>query len=123
MKKITFFSKYFECMRKYLYICSRIRNIELFITKNNINMALLKEDGSLDIERINQLPIEEYIQEIESLSKEQYKDYFSKLPINESKQCTKAIEVDYTLEEELKRGAVIAEDFLNKQREKYCKKR
>ena len=50
-------------------------------------MALLKEDGTLDIERINQLPIEEYIQEIESLSKEQYKDYFSKLPINESKQC------------------------------------
>ena len=33
MKKITFFSKYFECMRKYLYICSRIRNVELFITK------------------------------------------------------------------------------------------
>ena len=26
-------------------------------------MALLKEDGSLDIERINQLPIEEYIDE------------------------------------------------------------
>ena len=39
-------------------------------------MALLKEDGSLDIERINQLPIEEYIQEIESLNEEQYKDYF-----------------------------------------------
>ena len=85
-------------------------------------MALLKEDGSLDIERINQLPIEEYIQEIESLNEEQYKYYFSKLPINESKQCTKAIEVDYTLEEELERGSVIAEDFLNKQREKYCKK-
>ena len=85
-------------------------------------MALLKEDGSLDIERINQLPIEEYIQEIESLNEEQYKDYFSRLPINESKQCTKAIEVDYTLEEELERGSVIAEDFLNKQREKYCKK-
>ena len=85
-------------------------------------MALLKEDGSLDIERINQLPIEEYIQEIESLNEEQYKDYFSRLPINKSKQCTKAIEVDYTLEEELERGSVIAEDFLNKQREKYCKK-
>ena len=26
-------------------------------------MAILKEDGSLDIERINQLPIEEYIDE------------------------------------------------------------
>lgn len=33
MKKITFFSKYFEYMRKYLYICSKIRIVELFISK------------------------------------------------------------------------------------------
>ena len=47
-------------------------------------MALLKEDGSLDIERINKLPIEEYIKEIGTLMEEQYKEYLSKLPINES---------------------------------------
>jgi hypothetical protein len=34
------------------------------ITKKHTTMALLKEDGSLDIERINQLPIEEYMEEI-----------------------------------------------------------
>mgnify|MGYP006923204763 CR=1 FL=1 len=80
-------------------------------------MALLKEDGSLDVERINALPLEEYIQEIESLTEEQYKDYFSKLPLNESKECTKAIEVDYTLEEELARGGILFEDLINKLRE------
>lgn len=82
-------------------------------------MALLKEDGSLDIERINKLPIEEYIKEIGTLTEEQYKEYLSKLPINESKEPTRAIRVDYTLEEELEKGGVIAEDFINKMREKY----
>lgn len=82
-------------------------------------MALLKEDGSLDIERINKLPIEEYIKEIGTLTEEQYKEYLSKLPINESKEPTRAIRVDYTLEEELGKGGVIAEDFINKMREKY----
>ena len=82
-------------------------------------MALLKEDGSLDIERINKLPLEEHIKEMESLTEEQYKEYLSKLPINESREPMHAVVVDYTLKDELKHGAVIAEDFLNKQREKY----
>lgn len=82
-------------------------------------MALLKEDGSLDIERINKLPLEEYMEEMGTLTQEQVKEYISKLPVNESKEPIQPIVVDYTLEEELKRGAVIAEDFLNKQREKY----
>ena len=38
-------------------------------------MALLKEDGSLDIERINKLPIEDYMEEIASLNKKQYNEY------------------------------------------------
>ena len=47
-------------------------------------MALLKEDGSLDIERINNLPYEEYMEEMGTLTQEQVKEYISKLPINES---------------------------------------
>jgi len=43
-------------------------------------MALLKEDGSLDIERINALPIEEYLQEMRTLTQEQVQEYLSKLP-------------------------------------------
>ena len=93
-------------------------------TMNQIKqtMALLKEDGSLDIERINKLPLEEYMDEIGALTEEQYKEYLSKLPINESNVPTCAVVVDYTLKEELERGSVIADDFINKMREKYEKK-
>ena len=81
-------------------------------------MALLKEDGSLDIERINNLSYEEYMEEMGTLTQEQVKEYISKLPINESVEPVTAIEVDYTLEDELEKGAVLADDLLNKLREK-----
>lgn len=81
-------------------------------------MALLKEDGSLDIERINNLPYEEYMEEMGTFTQEQVKEYISKLPINESVEPVTAIEVDYTLEDELEKGAVLADDLLNKLREK-----
>ena len=77
-------------------------------------MTYLKEDGSLDIERINNLPIEEYMEVIGNLTKEQYQYYLSKLPINEGNEHTKAVVVDYTLEEELERGSgVDIEEYLN----------
>ena len=76
-------------------------------------MPLLKEDGSLDVERINKLPLKEYMEEIGELTQEQYKEYVSKLPINESNEPIRAIEVDYTLEDELARGTVIAKDYIN----------
>lgn len=40
-------------------------------------MKYLKEDGSLDIKRINQLPIEEYMDVVGDLTEEQYKEYRS----------------------------------------------
>ena len=61
-------------------------------------MVFLKEDGSLDIERINQLPIEEYMKMIGELTDEQYHFYVSTLPINEDHQPAKAIVVDYSME-------------------------
>ncbi len=76
-------------------------------------MEYMKEDGSLDVERINSLPLEEYMDVIGDLTEEQYEEYVSKLPINESNEPMKAVIVDYTLEEELERGAVIAEDYIN----------
>lgn len=72
-------------------------------------MALLKEDGSLDIERINQLPIEEYMEEIGELTETQYKEYLSKIPFNESKETTKAVLVNYIMEED----GVDAEEVIN----------
>lgn len=81
-------------------------------------MALLKEDGGLDIERINQLPFEEYMKEMGSLTEAQVNEYFSVLPINESNEPVQAVEVEYTLKDELEQGAVIASDYIkNKVRE------
>ena len=38
-------------------------------------MAFLKEDGSLDIESINKLPIKEHMKAIGSLTREQFEQY------------------------------------------------
>ena len=76
-------------------------------------MAFFKENGSLDIERINKLPLEEYMDMMGDLTQEQVREYVTKLPINESKEPMTAVIVDYTLEEEIERGGVIAEDLIN----------
>ena len=81
-------------------------------------MALLKEDGSLDIERICALPIEEHIKEIESLTKEQYEEFLSKSEPYTCPGPTKAIMVDYPMEED----GVDAEEVINNLRKKYEKK-
>ena len=75
-------------------------------------MVLLKEDGGLDIERINQLPFEEYMKEMGSLTEAQVNEYLSVLPINESNEPVQAAEVEYTLRDELEQGAVIASDYI-----------
>jgi hypothetical protein len=85
-------------------------------------MALLKEDGSLDIERINALPLEEYTEVIGRLTWEQVEEYFSKIPLNESLQNPHYVEVEYTLEDELARGGILFEDLINKLRGKHEKR-
>ena len=83
-------------------------------------MALLKEDGSLNVEWINKLPYEEYMKTMGNLTQEQVEEYLSKSPINESHEPIKVRMVDYTLEEDIKRnGAVVFEDFLNKIKKNY----
>lgn len=80
-------------------------------------MALLKEDGSLDIERINNLPFEEYMDAMGDITQEQVAEYLSKLPANESNEPMRPVEVNYTLEEAIKNNkAVIFDDLLNKLR-------
>ncbi len=82
-------------------------------------MITLKADGSLDVERINQLPIEEYIEVIENLTEEQKQYYNSHLPPNDGHQHTTPVYVDHTLEEEIENGAIDAESLLKQMREKY----
>lgn len=75
-------------------------------------MVFLKEDGSLDIERINNLPIDEYIYIIENLTESQREYYHSHLPVNDGTQNTDAVFVDYNMEDEIGRGGVEAVAFL-----------
>ena len=83
-------------------------------------MVFLKEDGSLDIERINALPIEEHMKMVRELSEEQYHQYVASFPENDGTQPVKAIVVDYSMEDEIKRGTgVDADEFLKKMRDKY----
>ncbi len=83
-------------------------------------MAFLKEDGSLDIEYYNSLPLEEWMDEFASLTDEQVDEYISKLPANESKVPVRVIVSDYTLEEELERGSIFdAEEVINNIGKKY----
>jgi len=82
-------------------------------------MALLKEDGSLDVERIKKLPLSECKREIGSFTKEQYREYLSSLLLNESQQKPKVIVGGRTLEEALAMGYVDAEERINNIGKKY----
>ena len=46
-------------------------------------MVLLREDGSLDIDGINKLPLDERLHVIGKFTREQVEEYFSKAPIKE----------------------------------------
>lgn len=76
-------------------------------------MEYLKEDGSLDIERINKLPLDEYWDIMGSLTEEQVAEYNRNLPINENASFIRIMEADRPLEE----YGVDAEDILNNLRE------
>lgn len=83
-------------------------------------MTLLKEDGSLDVERINKLPYEEFTKVISKLTQTQLKEYRSKLPLNESYEPIEIIEVDYTMQEDVERNGLInADEMFDKIRKKY----
>ena len=82
-------------------------------------MALLKEDGSLDVERINKLPLEEWLKEVGGLMQEQFNEFNSKTPLNESKEPIRSVLVDYPMEED----GVDAKDFINKLRERREKRK
>lgn len=71
---------------------------------------LLKEDGSLDVEKINRLSLEERFDAIGSLTKKQLQEYLSKQPINESKNYPRYIRVDKPMEQ----WGVDAMEYLNK---------
>ena len=81
-------------------------------------MDILKQDGNLDIEKINNLPIEEYMKVIWGMPPEQYKEYLSSLPQpNESQEPYHPIIVDHDFLE--RNGLVDADTFLEELKVKY----
>ena len=79
-------------------------------------MTFLNEDGSLNIERINSLPIEEYMEVMGDLTQEQVQEYLSKSPINESNEPMRGIKINYRLQEDLDRGCIILDEYLKNKR-------
>ena len=83
-------------------------------------MALLKEDVSLDVERIRKLPNEEKRRIMSKFTREQMDEYFSKIPINEANEPITPVKVNYSMADLLARGWTTAEQLSNMIREK-CK--
>jgi hypothetical protein len=84
-------------------------------------MAFIKEDGSLDMERYESLAPDEWMDAMGKLTQEQVREYLSGMPKSESDGPVQPIVVDYTLEVELERGAVLADGLLRKLRGKCSK--
>jgi hypothetical protein len=76
-------------------------------------MEYLKEDGSLDVERIRKLPFEEKKHIMNELTRDQLKDIISCLPINESHGPITPIKVDYSMEDLLAKGWGAIDDIYN----------
>lgn len=85
-------------------------------------MKPVREDGSLDVEHINNLPIREYTVVINSLTSRELEYYNSHIPINEGKQHTKGIKFCPYNEVIAKGLGVDADAFLVSMRKKYLKK-
>ena len=81
-------------------------------------MVPLKENGELDVERINNLPLREYMKVMGDLTDEQFNEYRAKSPVNESKGPIQAINVDFPIEE----IGLDADLVINNLRRKYMKK-
>lgn len=82
--------------------------------RNNQVIEFLKEDGSLDVERFSKLPLEEKTEVMGSFTREQMKEYISKLPNKESCGPVKVIKVNYKMEDMLARGCATYEQIMNK---------
>ena len=76
-------------------------------------MEYLKEDGSLDVAYINNLPVEEHSKVVGSLTRRQMQEYLSKSPIADANDAPRSIRVNKPMEE----WGVDALEFLNKMRE------
>jgi hypothetical protein len=73
-------------------------------------MEYLKEDGSLDVERIRKLPHDEKCRVIGRFTREQVEEYFSKCPVCHGP--IKPVKVNYKMEDLLAKGWATSEQIL-----------
>lgn len=76
----------------------------------------LLEKNAMNIDYINNLPLDEYISVIESMNQEQYKDYCSCITTDKKQEPVHVIAVNYGFDDE--RSGVDAKKFINELREK-----
>ena len=74
-------------------------------------MEYLKEDGSLDVERINKLPLNVRLHKIGRFTREQVEEYFSKVPVCHGP--IKPVKVNYKMEDLLTKGWATIDDIYN----------
>lgn len=83
-------------------------------------MELLKEDGSLDVDKINELPRIEWLNLMGELTDEQFEEYKQKCPLNEGVNSIRIDKVNCTMEEDMQAaGFIRTTDMLNNLRKKY----
>ncbi len=80
-------------------------------------MVPLKENGGLDIERINKLPLVQYLTYIRAFTKSQLEEFLSKTPPNESYEPMEPIQVDFGFED--KRSGVDIDAYLATKKKRY----
>ena len=80
-------------------------------------MVPLKEDGSLDMELLNKLPFDDYLEAVGSFSYQQLQEYMSKLPEDRPDEPMIAHKVDFDFDDP--RSGVDADKYLAQKKKKY----
>ena len=81
-------------------------------------MEYLKEDGSLDVERLANLPLKEFINAVEELSQEQWNEFIAKCELYAVTGPVDSIVVDSSIAEDGVDADVVLENL-----RKMCYKR
>lgn len=81
-------------------------------------MEYLKEDGSLDVERLANLPLKEFINAVEELSQEQWNEFIAKCELYAVTGPVEPIVVDSSIAEDGVDADVVLENL-----RKMCYKR
>ena len=81
-------------------------------------MEYLKEDGSLDVERLANLPLKEFINAVEELSQEQWNEFIAKCELYAVTGPVEPIVVEYSIAEDGVDADVVLENL-----RKMCYKR